>query len=1121
MIFKNIRLIIARNMWTIFAVAVVIALFATVPAHSAAQIANAQISGTVHDSSGAVIPGARLLLTNVETGVTTPTTTNGDGTYVIQQILPGLYTLQGSKEGFATTKLAPFRLVVNQASVFDLTLSIGNTSQSVTVRAEGAELQTATAELGTVVTSKQIEDLPTGRNVQNLMHLTPGVSEIQTGQSPIPSVNGQINRTSIFLLDGISDTAYVYSSMALVPIPETVDQFKVESHNDSAQLGGVLGGIVNQTTKEGTNNLHGQLWEIEQNSAFNARNYFSLPGRIAPFKDHTFGGVVGGPVRIPWLYNGRDKTFFFFGYQYERSSAESESFYRVPTPQEESGDFSDYGNPIFNPFSTTLNADGSYSRQPFQGNQIPANLMNKGMVYFAKTLLPAPVNVGFGNYNAVATNPAVSKTQSISIRIDHKFSDADTIFGRFSGTYNPRTSFYDISAEDYNYTANVDTTAFGWVHTFGSNSVLQVQFGSLVYYADDGARFHALPSNFASTVGYSANLLTPYVNGKAYIPGFDVPGFFNSGEYYEHNQPADDLHWRANYSRLIGKHLLQFGGEYNKVGYTYRLGQSLIGFSSSQTADPQNYGTTGDPLASFFLNVPDNASRRDSIESIPASAGEMGYYLQDSWKAMDKLVINAGLRWDYANLPSAGTPADNNNKMGDMDYIGGNYILQAMAPPCTTAGKPPCIPTLGGVLPAHVIVSSTGKILHNTPFNFQPRLGFAYRTDDKTVIRGAFGVFFDDFAGTTQLARNPIGTWPSLGYQAAANLNYPSTASPRPTVSALNPLPSAILPGPSPFSQGDDWFFDPRWKNPYSYQYNLGFQRQISPNFLGTINYVGSVSHRTDVGGRYNVAPTPGPGDPSLRFPFPYMPVPFDFDRSVGESSYNALEASLERRYSNGLALTVSYTYSKSLDLGSSGMFSIEGYSVENPYDLRRDWGVSNFDITHNLVASWVYQLPFGTGQRFSTGNHVADYIIGNWQWNGIADIRSGVPVNATVNADIANTGNFGYERPNLVGDFHLKHPTQKEWFNTAAFASPALYTFGDAGRNIMRSQFVHQFNMSLFRQFPIHENVSVDIRAEGYNVFNTTTFNAPDGEFTDSTFGQVSSALPSRSVHLAAYVHF
>lgn len=1086
-----------------------------------AQIANAQINGTVHDSSGAVIPGAKVVLRNVQTGVETGTTSNGNGIYVIQQILPGTYTLEGSKNGFSTTRLAAFQLVVNQASVFDLTLSVGATNQSVTVQAVGSQIETATAELGAVLTDAQIQNLPIGRNVQSLMHLTPGVSEISTGQSPIPSVNGQINRTSMFLLDGVSDTAYVYSSMALVPIPETIDQFKVESHNDSAQLGGVLGGIINQTSKAGTNNFHGEVWEIEQNSAFNARNYFSLPKRISPSKDHTIGGVIGGPVRIPRLYNGQDKTFFFFGYQYEHSSAEAQSFYRVPTAQEYGGDFSDYPRHIYNPFSTKQNPDGSYSRDQFPGDKIPSNLMNQGMIAFAKAVLPAATPIGIGNFNAVDTSPSVSTTKSVSIRVDHKFSDADTIFGRFSGTYNPQLRSIYIGSEKYHYTANVDTSAFGWVHTFGAKAVLQVQFGSLVYYADDGARFSSLPSNFVSSVGYSSNFMTPYLNGQTYIPGFYVGGFFNSGEYYEHNQPANDLHWRANYSRLMGNHLLQVGGEYNKLQYTYRLGQSYVGFNTAQSGDPQHYGTTGNSLASFFLAVPDYAARRDVVESIPGSTGEIGYYLQDSWKATNNLVVNLGLRYDRAYLPSAGTNKDNNNKMGDMDYIGGNYILQSMAPSCDVAKKPPCIPTPGGALPEHVIVSKTGKILKDTTLNFQPRLGIAYRLNDKTAIRAAFGMYFDDFTGTTQLARNPIGTWPSLGYQGAGNLNYPSSSSPTPTASAFNPLPSAILPGPSPFTQAYDWFFDPNWENPYSYQYNVGFQRELSANFVATVNYVGSMSRRTDVGGRYNVAKTPGPGDPNLRFPFPYMPIPYDFDRSVGHSSYNSLQASLERHYTKGLALTASYTYSKSLDLGSSGMYGIEGESVQNPYNLKGDWGPSAFDIRHNFVVSWVYDLPFGTGKQFSSGNHVVDYVLGNWKWSSIANFRSGVPVNVTVNADIANTGNFGYLRPNLVGDFHLKNPTKNAWFNTAAFASPALYTFGNAGRDIMRSQFVHRFDMSLVKELPIYEGISADLRVEGYNVFNTTTFNSPHAEFTDPNFGKVTSAMGGRSLRIGGYIHF
>jgi hypothetical protein len=1070
-------------------------------------------------------------LKNVDTGVITSTMTNATGVYIIQQILPGTYTLETSGAGFKLTSLKPFRLVVNQASVIDVTLAIGSSSDTVTVEAQGAEVESSTAELGTVLTGQQIQDLPTGRNTQQLMILTPGVSEIQTGQSPIPSVNGQINRTSIFLLDGISDTAEVYSSQALSPIPETIDQFKVESHNDSAELGGVLGGIINQTTKSGTNELHGQVWEIEQNNIFNAVNYFTPAGTISTgLHDHVAGGVLGGPVWIPKFYNGKNRTFFFVGYQYHTNGSHASNIYRVPTAANLQGDFSSLllgPNPIqlYNPFTTRPDPanPGQYLRDAFPNNRIPTNLIYPGYQYFAKTLIPQPIALpGQSTYNAINGQPTLEHDQSVNVRIDHKFSDRDTIFGRYSGYYAPGTSgdYYLPSLGQQNYT-RTDTSAFGWVHTFSASAVLQVQFGTTNYYANNNVLYSGLPANFNAQVGFSSNYTAPFLTGQSLVPGIDIPGYFNSGESVSHNQPADDLHWRASYSKLLKNHLIQFGGEYNKLGYSYISGQAVTGFSQTQTSNLESPASTGDAFASFLINVPDNVVRHNSIESIPWSTGEMGLYFQDSWKALDNLVVNLGLRYDRPFYPSAGTNADNNNKIGDMDYYNGTYILQALAPPCSQVGAPPCINTPGGLLPAHVVVSPNGKILKDDTLNIQPRLGIAYRLDAKTAIRAAGGLFFDDLSGTTQLARNPIGTWPSLGYQAFYNLNYPTTSQPLPTTSGTNPLTSTELPGPSPFTQGDAYFFDPNWKNPYSFQWNLGVERQLALNLLATINYVGSTSHRTDVGGRYNVAPTPGPGNPQDRFPYPYMPIPFSWDRSVGGSNYHALEVSLERRYADGIALTVAYSYSKSLDYGSSGLFSIEGFSVENPYNIAPDYGPSSFNIPHNLTVSWVYQLPFGTGKRFSSGNKIVDAVVGDWQWNVIADIRSGQAFNLTVNGDIANTGNFGYERPDIVGNYHNWHSTRAEWFNTKAFAAPQLFTFGNAGRDLLRSQFVHVFNMGLFKQVPIHEGIYAELRAEAYNVFNTPIFNAPDSELTDGTFGQVSSALAPRTMQIGARIHF
>lgn len=1095
-----------------------------------AQLSKAQINGTVRDNTGAVIPGAKVLLRNVNTGIQTQAVTNDAGVYVIEQIIPGTYTLEASKDGFNKTELARFDLVVNQSSTFDIALSVGAASQTITVSAEGAELQTASAELGTVMTTEQISVLPIGRAILNLMQLTPGVSMSEVGgQSRVPSINGQMNRSSQLLLDDVSDTAYVYTNPAYFPFPEMVGQFKVESHNDTVLLGGVLGGNIQLVSKSGTNQFHGQVWEWEGNSSFNATNNAFAPGaKKARSQDHLMGGVVGGPVWIPKIYDGHDKTFFFVGYQREYNPATTQNYWRVPTDQElNNGDFSDLissgcGNPIFDPQTerwdpTAAHGAGGYVRDQFPGNVIPTNRFAPGMVSFIKTLMPragAPINYG-GTYcnNLYIHAPSNTNNRWISVRADHKFRDSDSIYGRFSTYLNHQTRYNYFQSLNYEYRAPVYQTAFGWTHNFGSKATLLVTYGTVVNYANDSATFasSSASKDLSSQMQLSSNIMAPSKDGHTYFPQYGILGWM--GEYKQHNQDANDQHFRANYSRLMGRHLIQAGGEYHKLQYQYILAQTQISYGAGQTSRGTDgsfgsYTSTGNNVASFLLGLPSAASRRNSIESIPASTGEMGYYLSDAWKVSDKLSVNFGLRYDYSNLPSGGTEKDNNNHFGTMDFTKGVLILQSAPPSCATTGVAPCIPVqpTGASLPDHVVVSPNGKLLSNTAFNFQPRLGFAYRMDEKTVLRGGFGMFFDNYSGTTQMARNPIGTWPSVGYLSQSNNNIGDFAAGHPVYAsdplALNATMPATTPFPSNYTRSPlygSWQFDPRWKNPYSYQYNLGIQRQITPVYLATINYVGSNNIRTDVGGAYNTA-TPGPTPPGHqlieRSPFPYMTIPYNYDRSIGHSNYNALQASLERRFTNGLALTLSYVWSKSMDLGSSGRFVFEGTSIQNPYDLRGDWSVSVFDMTHSTTLSYVYQLPWGTHQKYSTGNRAVDYVIGNWKLSGITYFRSGFPVNPTANGDIANNGNaWGYMRSNRVPGVSLyaSSRSRSQWLNLNAFTLPTAYTYGTAGRNILRAPFVNNSNMSLVRQFPIRENLSFELRVETANTFNEVIYGAPN----------------------------
>jgi len=389
-------------------------------------------------------------------------------------------------------------------------------------------------------------------------------------------------------------------------------------------------------------------------------------------------------------------------------------------------------------------------------------------------------------------------------------------------------------------------------------------------------------------------------------------------------------------------------------------------------------------------------------------------------------------------------------------------------------------------------------------------------------VRAGFGIFYDNWAAVTQTSQNYEGTWPDIGQQLANNLNVPTPAQPLPTVTGQNPFAAGggLFPAPTPFEQVQ-WYMDPYAKNPYSMQWNFGVATQLNSTTTISVDYVGSGSRRLDVGGYYNVALTPGPGDPRARQPYPYI-HPTYYDRSIGRGNYNALQFLLNKRFGSGLAYQVAYTWSKAIDIGSSGWYGVEGQSVQDPYHYNNDRSVAGFDLTHVLSVNVVYEIPVGTGKAFSTGNKIVDFIIGNWQVNAIGTARSGMPYNITVPGDSANTGNTGYLRANLVGNPDIDNPTPQQWFNTAAFAAPPQYQFGNLGRNRMRSSAYWNVDSSIFRQFRFLETRRIEFRAESFNTPNTVIMNTPNGNLLDANFGRVTStANQPRSLQLGLKVIF
>jgi hypothetical protein len=450
-------------------------------------------------------------------------------------------------------------------------------------------------------------------------------------------------------------------------------------------------------------------------------------------------------------------------------------------------------------------------------------------------------------------------------------------------------------------------------------------------------------------------------------------------------------------------------------------------------------------------------------------------------------------------IPPLGNQADNTLAMGDMDMLSGVYWVLAVPGACATVGKAPCVPTADGSLPANVRLAPDGELQHNYGVNWQPRFGVAYKVDEKTALRGSFGMFYDNFAGVLQSAQNLGHTWPDIGRRLSSNFNLPTTQAPTPTIFGKNPFPSAALPNPTPFNDGA-YFNDPYFKNLYSMQWNFGVERAITPDSVAGINYVGSGSRRLPIGGFYNVAVTPGAGNAAARRPFPYI-TPTNFDRSWGRGNYNAFQAQYRRRFSRGFTLLANYTWSKSIDTGCDGFFGVEGCSIQDPYHFNNDRSITGTDLTHMFNASWTWDVPL------KSANRPLHLLIHGWQLNGITTFFSGPPYTVNINGDIANTGNqSGYMRPNLVGDPNAVNQTTASWINKAAFASPAAFTFGNAGRNILRAQGAHNLDLSIFRSFPLpfSEGMKVEFRGEAFNAFNSPRYAAPVANLSNSNFGQV-----------------
>jgi hypothetical protein len=1129
--------------WYLGLLVMLLSVAGLVPPVAMGQQATANVNGVVKDPTGAAVANVQVELTNVNTGVVRKTATNTDGIYDFPTVVPGAYSMQASAAGFAAVSQPPVTLQVGQTATFDFQLRVGAATSTVTVTAAAPTLEFATSELGTVVSPQEMNDLPlNGRNFTELLTILPGVANINTdqnggggggwngasiGQFSFPAVNGARNRSNMFVLDGSNDLNTLSGTYNYSPIVDAILEFKSQGHNDLAEYGGAAGATVSVVTKSGTNQYHGALWEYLRNQVMDSTGYFAKT--LAPLRQNQFGASVGGPLSIPKLYNGKNRTFFFVAWEDFKYRSAVETGTTGPTADMRAGDFSALGVTLYDPATTTYNGT-TYSRQTFtqEYNEGPGNpSLCGGHINCIPTSRISPISSLYESVipqsgalvngsNLYVPARSTKDQQSGTVRVDQNFGNNNQVMFRYSQfdlfTTDPSgtigSSFVHVPG--HNYIGH-------WTHTYSPTAFSDVYFGRNYGYTYTGTAHAGEDAAFLSqlkTLGMSPYFMT--LNNTVYAPQYSAGGYVGlTGSQLQASGLGDDWQFGGSFTKILGRHTIKAGADFVTNNFTSPIAYSNIGFASVQTGGVgANQGDGGNSWASLLLGVPSSAGYRNIGES--ASSGWInGIYIQDQFKATSRLTVNLGFRNDMVYTPIYGTGKAGNYYTGEANPVTGQYILNALPPNCSASQGAPCIPTgtytasstpAPGGLPAHAIVSSSLRVIKNSLADWAPRLGLAYRLNDKTVIRAAYSRFYDEWADITQLSQNFGGNWPAVATIQNNGLNVNA-----PTVTAADPLQFGTSGGSlvypiNDFSQVSQWMVDPNLQTPVFDQWNVGIQRQLPANITLDANYVGSNGRHEDWGPTMNT-PQPGAGDVQARRPYPYMLQQW-FDQSVGDSRYNAMQVTLTERPTHGINFLAAYTLSQSNADGCNLGASCDS---SNPYNRKSDYGTSDLNEKNVFSVAFTAQSPYD-----KSPNKLLATVAGGWAVNGIVQITSGQPYTVTTGTDKENIGCCLQQRANMVSNPNSNVPansTEIQWINPNAFAQPAPFTYGTEKVNPFVSQHWNNVDMSLFRQFHIGlgEERYFEFRAESFNLFNNVVFpvpntsvNAPLDSAGNPTFGTV-----------------
>ena len=1064
---------------------------------ASAQTATGQITGTVRDATGAVVPGAAVTVTSELTGSKRETTTGQAGNYVVPLLPVSVYSVTAELQGFRPAKLTGVRLNVDQVVRVDLELQTGGLTEAVEVQAAAVALDTETATIGQVITEKQITDLPlNGRNFLQLLFLGAGAVEatgeqaaMRQGVGNAISIMGSRPTSNNFMIDGTSNIDTALGTPAAILSVDAIQEFKEQTKTYSAEYG-FSANQINLVSKSGTNEMHGALFGFLRNEALDAKNFFDPPNAEKPQLDQKqFGGVVSGPII-------RNKTFFLVNYEGTRIDRGYSQFFLVPTAEQMAGRFT---TTIIDPLTG----------QPFPNNTIPSSRFSRlAQLAVRNGWYPAPnVSAPQGNYQAIRTLP---QTQNqFTGRIDQDLGRFGRAFARFTKTkYDNQTSsgnVLDIGDRVFIQ----DTTNWQVSHTWPirNNVVNSFRFGRVEALADQ----HGIPCaqadiDFLNNTGIFADIGT-VPDDQRECPTVGILGYAGTGgavnAFSASNQPMWDVSNTTTWIR--GSHTFNFGVNYRRWWLQRDLATELQG---TYTFD---VGFSGHRVADFLLGYYSRAQAfQPAAFSTPGSVGNprefnfsyIAPYFQDDWKVSSRLTLNLGLRWDYRSVPY-----ETNNRMAwrNLDYAPGGLLVADD----TLAGA--------GIVDG-AYYQSAGRRSPENPDRFKvfaPRLGFAWRPsdDEKTVLRGGYGLFYDSAEGREIDGAADVypyvsrGQYPQSLGQATPLLTtdqlFPSFAAPGVATPAANTF-LAVSQSPEP-------------RNPRVHQWSLGVQRQLPRNTIVELNYVGS--HGENLLMRRNIAQalpyTASRPTVAERKPFPNFVVYIDSDWS-GWSDYHALNTKLEHR-GRSLLATFAYTWAKSTDsksaaagLGQTETAGWQGFL--NNHDPERDHGLSGFDVDHRFVASFVWNLPIGKGERLASGaSGVTNAIVGGWQLNGIYTWQRGFPISITASDLGGVLDTFGTNRADIVGDIHAGGGELTRWFNTAAFAQPPLGSFGNSGRSILRGPGINNLDLALFKNFDLPRGSRLQLRLESFNALNHPQFSSVSTNLAAANFGVITAARAAR----------